>query len=70
MYDLLTTRELTVLQSMLYDGTKAAYRVARLMGEDRDSFERYRPVHTETAHTFIEAGTELVRRLDGIAKAA
>jgi hypothetical protein len=64
MYDLLTTEELIVLQYMLYYGTKAVYNAARLTGKDPDWFEHYRPLHTEVAHAFIEAGTELVRRLD------
>lgn len=70
MYDLLTTGELIVLQNMLYRGTKAAYRTARLKGRDPAWFEDYRPVHTEVAHIFIEAGTELVRRLDRSVKAS
>jgi hypothetical protein len=64
MYDLLTTDELTMLQRMLYDGTEEAYKVTRSRDEEPDWPGRYRPVHRELGHLFIEAGTELVERLD------
>src|SRR5487761_1583896 len=70
MYDLLTTTELTVLQSMLFEGTEEACRTAALKGDDPDWVEQYRPTHREIAHLFIEAGTELIRRLDQQLKAA
>ena len=64
MYDLLTTKELTVLQSMLFEGTEDTYRLARLQEADPRSMEFYRSVHAELANLFIEAGTELLQRLD------
>ena len=64
MYDLLTTAELTVLQSMLYEGTEDAFRVAGLYGRDPCLLQQFRPMHQEVAHLFIEAGLELVVRLD------
>jgi hypothetical protein len=70
MYDLLTTAELTVLQKMLYDGTEDAYRVTRSGDEELGWTDRYRPVHREVGRLFIEAGTELVERLDVHPKAA
>jgi hypothetical protein len=64
MYDLLTTAELTVLQSMLYEGTEEAYFVADVKRDDPDWTDHYRPAHRDIALLFIEAATELVNRLD------
>jgi hypothetical protein len=64
MYDLLTMRELTVLQSMLFDGTEDTYRLARIKNGNPGWMAHYRPVHTELGNLFIEAGTELLQRLD------
>lgn len=64
MYDTLTTSELTVLQSMLFEGTEEAYRLARIEGDAPGGTRYYRRVHSELGHLFIEAGTELLMRLD------
>jgi hypothetical protein len=64
MYEMLTRAELTTLQNLLFEGTEEAYRVADLMREDPHSFMSYRQVHREVGHLFIEAGTELLERLD------
>jgi hypothetical protein len=64
MYDALTFRELSILQSILYEGTEEAFNVANLRRSDPDWFGRYRPVHSEIGHLFIEAGTELLFRID------
>jgi len=64
MYDALTFGELTVLQSMLYDGTEEAFRVANLGRSDPHLFNHYRQVHMEIGRLFIEAGTELLHRID------
>jgi hypothetical protein len=69
MFDMLTTTELTVLQSMLFEGTEEACRVADLNRTDADSFRSYRPVHSEVGLLFIEIGTELLGRLDAEAEA-
>jgi hypothetical protein len=64
MYDLLTTKELTVLQSMLFEGTEEAYG-AVCAGYDAPTWTaQYYPVHGELGQLFIEAGTELLLRLD------
>lgn len=70
MYDALTMTELTVLQRMLYEGTDEAYKVACGGDEAPGWTEQYRPVHRELGHLFIEAGTELVERLDEQVKVA
>jgi hypothetical protein len=70
MFDTLTTTELTVLQGMLYEGTTESYRVTRLGLQNAGWFAAYRPVHSEIGQLFIEAGTELVGRLDQHIKAA
>ena len=64
MFDKLTTAELTILQSVLYEGTEDAYEVVGLKRADTGWFGLYCPVHREVGSLFIEAGTELVRRLD------
>jgi hypothetical protein len=63
MYDLLTNEELTVLQSMLFSGAEDAYWVADLESADPETAEQHCLAHHEIAALFIEAGTELVRRL-------
>ncbi len=64
MYDLLDARELTTLQSILFEGTENAYLTAQLMCDDPDWFGHYHLVHQEIAHLFIEAATELLEWLD------
>jgi hypothetical protein len=64
MYDELTNCELTVLQSMLYEGTEDAYRLARLESVPPDWINRYRHLHRDLGLLFIEAGTELISRID------
>jgi hypothetical protein len=64
MYHALTTRELTVLQSMLYEATENAYRVVSFKHGCPDWINHYGPVHLETGDLFIEAGTELLQRLN------
>jgi hypothetical protein len=64
MYDLLTTAELIVLQSMLFEGTEDAFRLAKLPDGNPGRAEYYVPVHQELGLLFIEAGTELLLRLD------
>jgi hypothetical protein len=64
MYDALTLRELAVLQELLYEGSEEAFRVTSSRGSDQDWFDHYRPLHSEIGHLFIEAGTELLERID------
>jgi hypothetical protein len=70
MYDMLTIGELIVLQSVLFEGTEDAYRIAdpRQLGQPQAG--PYREVHNELGNLFIEAGTELLHRLDQRARAA
>ncbi len=70
MYELLTTSELTVLQSMLFEGAEEVYKLADLVCDDPECAELYRSAHREIAHLFIEAGTELIGRLDEQLQAA
>lgn len=70
MYELLTDRELTVLQSMLHEAAEEAYGMARANDDDASWRGRFVPLHKEVAHLFLEAGTALIARLDGSAKAA
>lgn len=70
MYDLLTTTELTVLQSMLFEGTEDVYRIASILDGNPGEVEHYRPVHLEIGHLFIEAGTALLERLEPQVQAA
>ena len=70
MYDALTTKELTVLQSLLYEGTEKSYLVAELGRENADYLARYRSVHHEVGGLFIEAGMELLGRLGEFSHAA
>jgi hypothetical protein len=64
MYDKLTFRELTVLQSMLYDGTEQAFCLAERLRTDPEWFSRYQPAHSEIAALFIGAATELLDRIE------
>jgi hypothetical protein len=64
MYDALGPAELAVLQDMLFTATEKAYRLANLTPGRADWLDRYRPVHAEFARLFLEAGHELVGRLD------
>jgi hypothetical protein len=70
MYDLLTTTELTVLQSMLFEATEAAYLLVDAKEADPSWFGRYHPYHQDLGNLFIEAGMELLERLDEDAKVA
>jgi hypothetical protein len=64
MYYLLTTEELTVLQSMLYEATEETFHAASILTGHPVWTESYHPLHQEVAQLFIEAGTELLVRLD------
>jgi hypothetical protein len=64
MYEVLTTKELAVLQSMLYEAVEEVFRTINVMDGQPVWAELYRPLHWELGHLFIEAGTELVQRLD------
>jgi hypothetical protein len=70
MYDLLTTAELTVLQSMLYEATEDAFGASSAVNGRPGWAAYYSPVHQELGSLFIEAGTELLQRLDQAAKVA
>jgi hypothetical protein len=70
MYDSLTTAELTALQDMLFAAVEEAYRVVNIKGGNSAWFERYRPMHQELGYLFIEAGEELLVRLDQYVQAA
>jgi hypothetical protein len=62
MYEVLTTQELNALQEILYDGARAAFRVANLQ-HNREWLNRHAPVHSEVGRLFLEAGQELADRL-------
>jgi hypothetical protein len=64
MYGPLTTAELAVLKSVLFEGSEEAYRVACVSRADPGWSEHRQPVHRELAQLFMEAGTELFLRLD------
>lgn len=64
MYGALSNTELTVLQDMFYTATEKTYRLANLAGDTEGVTYRYRPVHAEIARLFLEAGQELIFRLD------
>ena len=64
MYDALSMTELTALQDMLYTATERAYWVLNLAPVNHGWLARYWPVHTEIAWLFLEAGEELLGRLD------
>lgn len=66
MYEALTLNELNTLQSMLYEGTQIARDVAEDESADADCFRRYAQVHAEVGRMFIDAGTELVGRIDAL----
>ena len=68
MYDALSTTELTALQEVLYTATERAYWVLNLAPQNHGWPARYWPVHTETARLFLEAGEELLDRLDNTHK--
>jgi hypothetical protein len=70
MYELLTMTELNVLQSMLFEGAEDAFRLASVRDGNPGWVEHYRPVHHEVGYLFIEAGTELLERLDQQVRAA
>jgi hypothetical protein len=64
MYDNLSSCELMRLQSMLCEGTEDAFRLASLQSVAKDWTDRYRQLHRDLAMLFIEAGTELIFRID------
>jgi hypothetical protein len=66
MYDSLTTKELTVLQDVLFGATEEAYGFVNVQDGDDTVLERYHPLHRELALMFIEAGEELLTRLDQV----
>jgi hypothetical protein len=70
MYDMLTVRELNVLQHMLFYGTEKAFAVVRENGWEPDSEDCHRGIHSELAHLFIEVATELFQRLEQTPAAA
>jgi hypothetical protein len=59
MYDMLTDRELNVLQHMLFEGTEKAFSAINENGLELNSAK----YHRELADLFIEAATELSGRL-------
>ena len=66
MYGSLTMTELTRLQDVLFGATEATYGIVNVQDGDDTVLLRYRPVHRELALLFIEAGEELVMRLDQV----
>ncbi|HEX6527794.1 MAG TPA: hypothetical protein VF070_48410 [Streptosporangiaceae bacterium] len=70
MYEMLSTRELTVLQSMLFEGAGDLHKLADLKRDDAGYAAPCRSAYREIAHLFIEAGTELIGRLDAQLDAA
>ena len=64
MYEALSMTELTALQDMLYTATERAYWVLNLAPVNHGWLARYWPLHTEIAWLFLEAGEELLGRLD------
>lgn len=60
MYHVLTDRELNVLRHMLFDGTEKAFSVLIEDSQELNSAE----YHRELADIFVEAATELSRRLE------
>lgn len=70
MYYMLTTKELTALQNMLFEGTERAFFVASEDFPEVASLERRREIHKELAHLFIEAAAELIDRLERLPQAA
>lgn len=70
MYDLLTMKELALLQSMLFEATEDAFNTVTAKNGNPAWFVRYRPFHRELGDLFIEAGTELMFRLNQGTRAA
>jgi len=64
MLDRLTEKELCVLQSMLYEATEEAYKMAELGRGDRGWFSRYQGVHAEVGQLFIDTALVLIDRLN------
>lgn len=64
MYNLLTTKELTLLEGMLFKATEDAFLAVTAKNGDPAWFARYRPFHRELGNLFIEVGAELLLRLD------
>jgi hypothetical protein len=62
MYDALSMTEPTALQEVLYTATERAYWVVNLAPQNQGWLARYRPVHTETARLFLEAGGGAARQ--------
>ncbi len=60
MYDALSTTELTALQDMLYTATEKAYQMTHVTPADQTRLGH----HAEIARLFLEAGQELLNRLD------
>ena len=70
MYYMLTIKELTALQNMLFEGTERAFFIANEEFPELPSPERRREIHKELAHLFMEAATELIDRLERVPLAA
>jgi hypothetical protein len=70
MYHMLTDRELNVLQHMLFEGTEKAFSMASENSLELNSADCQRAIHAELADLFIEAATELSRRLEHTPAAA
>jgi hypothetical protein len=70
MYHMLNTRELTVLQKMLFEGTEKAFSAVSQNGREVDSAHCHSAMHCELAHLFFEAAGELYQRLGHTAAAA
>jgi hypothetical protein len=70
MYHMLTDTELNVLQHMLFEGTEKALLVVSENDRELNSAESHRAMHAELAELFIEAATELSRRLEHTPAAA
>jgi hypothetical protein len=64
MYDSLTTKELTALQNVLLGAVDEAYCVGTAEDGGDAWLERYYPIHQEFGELFIEAGEELLVRLE------
>jgi hypothetical protein len=70
MYDTLTTKELKTLQSMLYEATENAFRAVNFKHGCPDWINHYAALHFEIGQLFIEAGTELLQRLNQLLPSA
>jgi hypothetical protein len=64
MYDSLTVKELTALQNVLLGAVDEAYWVGTVEDGGDAWVRRYYPVHRELGELFIEAGEELLVRLE------